>query len=97
MKGCHLRKKHFMFEACMGNEISTITTTTEIRERPTEVAPSTRDGTHSAGITNLITILMIVESCRTRRKQIVLTNQKSYLMAMVRQMLFPVIILIVIA
>jgi hypothetical protein len=52
------------------------TTTTEIRARPTEVAQSPRDEeTSSAGIVRkIIIILMIVGSCRTRRKETVPTN-----------------------
>jgi hypothetical protein len=46
------------------------TTTTEIRVRLTEVAESPRDlKTSSAGILRkIITILIIVGSCRTKRK-----------------------------
>jgi hypothetical protein len=44
-------------------------TTTEIRASPTEVAQSPRNETSSAGIVRkIIIILMIVGSCRTRRK-----------------------------
>jgi hypothetical protein len=52
------------------------TTKTEIRARLTEVAQIPRDKeTCSAGIVRkIIIILMIVGSCRTRRKETVPTN-----------------------
>jgi hypothetical protein len=52
------------------------TTKTEIRARTTEVAQIPRDKeTSSAGIVRkIIIILMIVGSCRTRRKETVPTN-----------------------
>jgi hypothetical protein len=72
------------------------TTTTEIRVRPTKVARSPRDEkTSSAGIVRkIITILIIVGSCRTRRKETVPTNLKINPMVMVRPLLFPVILMV---
>jgi hypothetical protein len=75
--------------AGLSSEITT-TTTTEIRARAIEVAQSPKDVTSSAGIVkNLTTILMIVGSCRTRRKGMELTNRK-IMMVMVRLPLSPV-------
>ena len=63
-------------EGGLSSEITTTTTTTEIRASVTEVAQSPKDETSSAGIVrNLIMSLMIVGSCRTRRKEKVLTNR----------------------
>jgi hypothetical protein len=72
------------------------TTTTKIRVRPTEVARSPRDEeTSSAGIVRkIITILIIVESCRTRRKEKVPTNLRINPMVIVRPLLFPVIMMV---
>jgi hypothetical protein len=72
------------------------TTTTEIRARPTEVAQSLRDEkTSSAGIVRkIIIILIIVGSCRTRRKEMVPTNLRINPMVMVRPLLFPVILMV---
>jgi hypothetical protein len=68
----------------LSSETTTTTTTTEIRVGPTEVAQSPRDVTSSAGIVrNPTTPLMIVGSCRTRRKETELTNRK-IMMVMVR-------------
>jgi hypothetical protein len=72
------------------------TITTEIRVRPTEVARSPRDEeTSSAGIVRkIITITIIVGSCRTRRKETVPTNLRINVMVMVRPLLFPVILMV---
>jgi hypothetical protein len=70
------------------------TTTTEIRARPTEVAQSPRDETSSIGIVRkIVSILMTIGICRTRRKEMVPTNLKVNPMVMVRLHIFPVIIL----
>jgi hypothetical protein len=71
-------------------------TTTEIRVRPIEVAQSLRDEeTSSAGVVRkIITILIIVGSCRTRRKETVPTNLRINPMVMVRPLLFPVILMV---
>jgi hypothetical protein len=76
---CHLRKKHRRSKARLSKETPITTTTTiDIRARPTEVAQSLSDETNSVGIVrNLMTILMIVGSCRTRKKEMVLTNRKN--------------------
>jgi hypothetical protein len=73
------------------------TTTTEIRVRPTKVARSPRDEeTSSAGIVRkIITIMIIVGSCRTRRKETVPTNLRINPMVMVRPLLFLVILMVV--
>jgi hypothetical protein len=67
------------------------TTTTEIRVRPTEVSRSPRDEeTSSVGIVRkIITILIIIGSCRTRRKEMVPSNLRINPMVMVRLLLFP--------
>jgi hypothetical protein len=72
------------------------TTTREIRVRPTGVARIPRDEeTSSAGIVRkIITILIIVGSCRTRRKETVPTNLRIIPMVMVRALLFPVILMV---
>jgi hypothetical protein len=72
------------------------TTTTEIRGRSTEVTQSPRDETSSAGIVRkIITILMTIGNCRTRRKETVPTNLRINLMVMVRPLLFLVILMVV--
>jgi hypothetical protein len=71
------------------------TTTTEIRARQTEVTQSPRDETSSAGIVRkIITILMTVGSCRTRRKETVPTNLRINPVVMVRPLVFPVILMV---
>jgi hypothetical protein len=74
-----------------------ITTTTEIRPRPIEVAQSPRDEeTSSAGIVRkIIIILMIAGSCRTGRKETLPTNIRINPMVMVRPMLFLVILMVI--
>jgi hypothetical protein len=72
------------------------TTTTKIRVRLTEFAQSPRDEeTSSAGIVRkIITILIIVGSCRTKRKETVPTNLRINSIVMVRPLLFPVILMV---
>jgi hypothetical protein len=81
--------------AGLSKEPPTITTT-EIRVRPIEAAQSLRDEeTSSAGVVRkIITILIIVGSCRTRRKETVPTNLRINPMVMVRPLLFPVILMV---
>jgi hypothetical protein len=68
------------------------TTSKEIRARLTEVAQSPRDETSSAGIVRkIITILMTIRNCRTRRKETVPTILRINTMVMVRPLLFLVI------
>jgi hypothetical protein len=69
---------------------------TEIRARPAKVAESPRgEETSSAGIVRkIIIILMIVGSCRTRRKETVLTNLRINPMVMVRPLLLLVILMV---
>jgi len=67
---------------------------TEIRAGKAKVVRSPGERTSSTGSARkIITSLMIVGSCRTRRKETILTNRKTNLMVMVRLLLFPVIIL----
>jgi hypothetical protein len=74
------------------------TVTTEIRARPTNVAQSPRDETSSVGIVRkIIAILIIVGSCRIRRKEMVPTNLRINLMVMVRPLMFPVILMVMLS
>jgi hypothetical protein len=69
MQRVRQRQKHCRSVVGLSKEPPT-TTTTEIRARPIEVAQSLRDEeTSSAGIVRkIIILLMIVGSCRTRKK-----------------------------
>ena len=91
--GRHLRLRLCKFVA--GPSRDTITMATEIRARTVEVIQSPRERINSAGIVrNLIMLLMIVGSCRIRRKETELTNRKIGLKVLVRLLLFLIVLMV---
>ena len=87
------RLKLCKFVAGPSRDLTTMAT--EIRAKTAEVVRSPRERTSSAGIVrNLIMLLMIVGSCRIRRKETELTNRKIGLKVLVRLLLFLIVLMV---